>query len=169
MRKSKYFQSRHDNTKIKVCKPNPYYANLLRDSYSGRDSEFTKICQYLYHHFVISEINQDIADILYNIAKVEMKHMEMLARLIIQLDGDPIFKAGEESKSYWKSDYVYYGINIYDMLRKNLSNEYKALRHYEENLLIIQDNYIKDVLKSIMDDERIHIELLNSIINEYFR
>lgn len=169
MKKSKYFQRKPDYPVIKVCKPNSYYASLLRDSYAGRDSEMTKTCQYLYHHFLMSEINKEIANILYNIAKVEMKHLEMLAKLILQLDGDPVFKGGEEGKSYWNASYVYYGINIYDMLRKNLASEYKALKNYEEHFLIIQDDYIKDVLKSIMEDENIHIELLNSIIKDYFR
>ncbi|NLN04020.1 MAG: bacterioferritin [Clostridiaceae bacterium] len=169
MKKSKYFQTKPDHPIIKVCKPNSYYASLLRDSFAGRDSEMTKICQYLYHHFLISDINKEIAGILYNIAKVEMKHMEILAQLILQLDGDPLFKGGEDSKSYWNGGCVYYGINIYDMLRKDLASEYKALKNYEEHLLIIQDECIKDVLKRIMEDENIHIELLNSIIKDYFR
>ena len=66
----KIFSKKADHPVIKVCKPNSYYAVYYKDSYAGRDSEMTKTCQYLYHHFLMSEINKEIADILYNIAKV---------------------------------------------------------------------------------------------------
>lgn len=169
MKKAKYFQIKPDYPEIKVSKPNPYYANLIRDSYAGKDSELTKISQYLYHYFIINDINKEIASVLYNIAKVEMKHMEILAKLIMHLEGDPLLRGGEENSDYWSSENVYYGINIYDMLRRNLSNEHKAINNYENYILIIQDVYVKDIFKQIIEDEVIHIELLNKLIHDYFR
>lgn len=162
-------KSKESSPYPKVCvdRQNPYYANLLKDSFAGKESEFTLINQYLYHYYIIKEINKDIADALYEISKVEMKHMEILSSLIYHLAGDPVFRGGETDYEFWSGDNVYYGISVLDMLENNLKAEQLSIQNYRKKQKIIDDKNVKKVLERIILDEYIHIELLKKLINDF--
>lgn len=150
---------------IKVSGQNKYYAKLLLDDYAGTVSEFSAINQYLYHHFAIDNKYQDIRNALENISIVEMYHMEILARIIKMLGLEPIY-VGTLNK-FWDAKYVYYGKNLCDQLIADRQSEVDAIKNYEKKILMIKDPYIQDIIKRIILDEKIHLEIFNKYIKKY--
>ena len=146
---------------IKVMGKNKYYALLLKEDYVGMVSEMTAINQYLYHYFVNNDNYKDIAHMLEQISIVEMTHLEILAKLIILLGEKPIYYS---NNSFWNGSYVDYGSNILEQLKSDLESEYKAIDNYNNDILKIDDPYIKDILKRIILDEEIHVELFKEAI-----
>lgn len=147
---------------VKVLGPNQCYALLLKEDYVGLVSEMTAINQYLYHHFEISFFNEEIAKALEEIAIVEMKHLEILAKLIILLGEKPIYYS---QNSFWNGSYVFYGDNMLMQLQSDLDSELKAIEIYNKHIGMIGDPFIKKILERIVIDEKIHVNLFIDMIN----
>ncbi|MFZ5974832.1 MAG: ferritin-like domain-containing protein [Bacillota bacterium] len=149
---------------IRVAAPNMSYAQLLMDDYAGAVSEFTAINQYLYHHFVTEESNKEVGKLLENVAITEMRHMEMIAGLILLLGGNPVFRG---STYLWNPRMVYYGNDFCSRLKADLDAEQKAIQNYQIHISRIDDPYIQSVLGRIILDERVHLELFKQAIEKY--
>lgn len=154
--------------KVNVAEPNPYYCRLIMDDYCGAVSEMTAINQYNYHAFVTQE-NREFFEIFFEkIAEAEMRHLEILSQVIVQLGGMPIYRGGASTQgSWWTGRLVYYGRNLCDRLRADLESEYQAIRGYQENIRVIDDGNIQEVLERIIDDERVHVKLFEAAIAKY--
>lgn len=153
---------------VKVAEPNPYYVRLIMDDYCGAVSEMTAINQYDYHSFVTQEHREFFEVFFEKIAEVEMRHLEILSQIIVQLGGMPIYRGGVSTQgSWWTGRLVYYGRDLCDRLRADLESEYQAIRGYQENIRVIQDGNIQEVLARIIEDERVHVKLFEAAIEKY--
>lgn len=153
---------------IRVQAPNLYYAELLMDDYAGLVSELTAINQYFYHYAVTEAVNKKVAELLEHISITEMKHLEMLAKTIILLGGNPVYRGSYSTRNnFWNGSFVYYGCNLCDRLRADLDSEYKAVENYQENILVIKDPYVQAILQRIILDECVHIKLFKEAIEKY--
>jgi bacterioferritin len=167
------------NKRVKYADPSSYpeirvecknlnYANLLMDDYAGMISEFTAISQYLYHHFYFEEIDEDLGKLLENVAITEMHHMEMLAEAIIKLGGDPLIRGAHSTCGcYWNGSFVKYGDGLCDRLKADIDSEYNAIEEYKKHIELIDDRYIKRMLKRIILDEKVHIKLFNEAMGKF--
>lgn len=145
---------------LKVAGKNPYYASLLQDDCAGYASEFTAISQYLYHHFYFQEVDHELGKLLEGISIIEMRHMEMLAHLIIELGGDPrIGGTYSTNYQYWNGSFPAYGHTLCERLQSDINAEKTAIRIYSHQAQIIQDPYITAVLERIIKDEEHHLKL----------
>jgi bacterioferritin len=154
--------------KVDVAEPNPYYLQLIMDDYAGATSEYTAISQYLYHYFVTKDEKKELAELFENISITEMLHMEILAELIIQLGGEPVYMGGPSIMgNWWCGNLVYYGCSLCDRLHADLQAEYQAIETYEENIRVIQDKNIQKVLARIILDEKVHVKLFKEAIAKY--
>lgn len=146
--------------KIQVQEPNPYYASLLQDDYSGYVSEFTAVTQYLYHHYYFGQVDEELGKLVEGISIIEMHHMEMLAQLIIQLGGDPRYGGTQSTYcQYWSGMFPGYGHTLCDRLQLDLKAEQDAIRIYRYHVQLIQDPFVKAVLERIIEDEEHHLQL----------
>lgn len=165
---------------IKVSAPNKYYAEILMEDYAGVVSEFTAISQYSYHHFV-SFANEAVAEMLENIAIVEMRHLEILAELIIKLGGVPAFRSGDIVRKasspffpgaryhprWWNGSFVEYGRSLRSRLRLDLKSELAAIEAYQNHIKMIDDDFVNAVLERIILDEQVHVDLFKAAIEKY--
>lgn len=149
---------------IKVTAPNKYYADILMEDYAGMASELTAINQYMYHHFVSKSINKDASHLLEKIAIVEMRHLEILAEVIILLGGNPIYGGRRAVDKFWSGAFVFYDNDLRQQLIADLDSEYKAIQNYRRHIDIIQDSYIQAILRRIILDEEVHIKLFREAI-----
>lgn len=150
---------------IRVLSENRYYADILMDSYAGQVSEFTAINQYLYHYFVLKETAEDVAKMLERVSITEMHHMEILAETILLLGGNPVYRAGAGAGcAFWHAGFVYYGCRLCDRLHENLKSERKAIFNYERTIERIHDPHVRAILRRIILDEELHIELFKKAI-----
>ncbi|TDA66993.1 MAG: hypothetical protein D9V47_11795 [Clostridia bacterium] len=150
---------------IMVRERNTDYARVIYDDFAGRDSELTAITQYLYHHFAAN--NMEVADLLENIAMVEMHHLEMLGQVIVLLGGDPRYWGS--GLSYWNGSYVNYETDLCRALQANLPGEQVAQQTYQNHAAQIQDPYVREILLRIARDEEVHERLLREAIDRYCR
>jgi bacterioferritin len=147
---------------IKVSAQNKEYAQILDNDYAGKVSEMTAINQYMYHSFMSS--NDELEKLFENTAIVEMYHLEILAKLIELLGGNPLYQ--NMDNQFWNGDYVYYGNNLCERLKGDLNSEYKAIENYKKDIEIIKDPYIQVILKRIILDEEVHVELFQYSIEK---
>lgn len=165
--KSKY-QIALPYPKVEVTEPNLEYVKILLEDYAGRASELTAINQYSYHHFITDERYKEIAEDLIGIAIAEMKHLELLAEVIIKLGGNPIYmECSNNQQRYWDSTNVNYSTSIPQLLLANIELEKKAIRGYQEHIKLIANESIQNLLRRIIMDEELHLEIFTNLYNKY--
>ncbi len=167
--------------KGKVEGKNLNYANMLLDAYSSAaDSEIQAITQYLYQNTTIA--NESISNILLCISIIEMHHLEVLAELIVELGGKPIYY--NSNRYYWNTGNIAYGDRdimcikldekdtkdkeiIREKLLLDIKGEVNAINGYKFIKSNINDKYIKRVLDKIISDDEVHISLFQEMIKKY--
>ncbi|MDD2212864.1 MAG: manganese catalase family protein [Clostridia bacterium] len=153
---------------VKVLGPNLYYAELLMDDYAGVTSEFTAINQYLYHYFFFEDIDEELGELLENVAINEMLHMEILAETIKKLGGNPVIRGSYSTNgNYWHGGFIYYGTQLCERLKANIEAEYKAIENYQKHICLIADPNVQAILQRIILDEKVHIKLFNQALRKF--
>ncbi|HHT02183.1 MAG TPA: LysM peptidoglycan-binding domain-containing protein [Firmicutes bacterium] len=144
---------------LRVECPNRDYARLLHEDYAGAGGEITAIMQYLYHSFACCMRYEETAELLEAIAINEMYHMEVLAKLIVLLGGDPDYT--DACGEFWCANNVAYCYcDICRQLMANIEGERAAIAQYRRHMEQINDRYVKAVLARIIEDEEHHLQLL---------
>lgn len=137
------------------------YANLIYDSFSGKDGELTAITQYIYEHIELKRY-ESLSKIFMSIAIEEMHHLELLGGLIKKLGGKPYYINNNNCE--WKSGNVkYHFASIYEVLTYNIESEKKAIEEYRNLIKHTQNKSIKDLLDRIILDEQTHLEIFNRL------
>lgn len=152
---------------IQVEGENTKYAKILLEDYAGEGGEDTAIHRYLYQSF----IQEDVKDTLKGIACVEMKHLDMLGKLIWKLGYLPAFHTIDSNVECiipWTSKYVDYSTDLSKILLDDISKEMQAITRYQKHISEIDDCYIKRVLERIIEDEEVHINCLQILYHKYF-
>ena len=152
---------------IKVKSPNREYAELLLEDYASCTSEDTAIHLYTYQSLILGEKNAELADILKEIAKVEMYHLSLLGKTIKALGVNPAFgiRSGEWLIP-WNSSCVSYNKNLEEMLKIDIIREEDAIKNYRKHKAIIDDEYIKALLERIIEDELVHLDIFHYYLQE---
>ena len=151
---------------IQVECPNPEYARLLLDDYAGMVSEMTAINQYLFHHFDMPQELADVAQMLEDVAIVEMHHLEILAELINLLGQPPMYMDGQGL--FWNASYVPYLTGCpCEQLKSDIQAEQIAIETYRRHMELIDDRYIKEILARIIMDEELHLHLFSEAYKTY--
>lgn len=148
--------------KIEVTNKNVFLARELFSNYAGDISEDTAIHNYIYQSLIIK--NDNIKNILKQIAIVEMHHLEILGKLIIKLGLTPMFLSISNNQTKWFSgEYITYEKDIQKILLNNIKNEELAIQNYEKIIMKTDDNKVKIILKRIILDEKLHIEIFKHL------
>ena len=153
---------------IRIEGKNEYYADLLLQDYAGQVSETTAALLYSYQHFEKFNTNKEFAKIIEEISIVEMKHLEMLGKLIKLLGKNPMYITCEtrgDDCTFWNAGYVNYETNLEKMLEIDIMSEQKAIRNYQIHKDMINDKYIKKILDRIILDEKRHLEIFNKLLS----
>ncbi|MBH0312109.1 hypothetical protein I7E32_17185 [Alcaligenes faecalis] len=162
------FQSYAPYPAIKVEEPNIYYAEILMDDFAGVISEFTSVNQYTYHASDFVNLNPYLINMWTQISLVEIRHMQILSRLIVLLGGNPIYRGSASTNSnYWYGGFVAYGNNVCDQIHMDLDTELQVIKNYRQHILMIKDGYIQQVLERIIRDEEVHVNNFQNALNRY--
>ena len=110
------------------------------------------------------EDNKDLKDILKGIAEVEMHHLSLLGKLIKKLGLAPFFAEIDNHTFKWFSGkYVRYSKDLKEMLLDNIQAEKETIANYEKIIATTNDYYVQHLLKRIILDERLHVEIFTKI------
>jgi bacterioferritin len=109
------------------------------------EGEHGAIIQYLTHAYAIGE--GEMACEIEAIAREEMRHLDWLAEIIVELGGVPSLKRGNMRMR---------GELVTDWMRNNVSLEEDAISQYKEHIKAVDDPKIKRLLERILSDEESH-------------
>jgi bacterioferritin len=152
----------------KVEKANVQYANILLKDYAGMVSEFTAVSLYSYQHFVSEGKFRDYAKLIGGIARVEMKHLELLGETIKLLGIKPIYIDNVcPPGQLWTSRYVNFTTFVCEMLMEDMRSEEKAIETYKYHITLIGDSYIRKLIERIILDEELHLKLFKDLYEKY--
>ena len=131
-------------------------------------TELVCVLRYKRHHYMASGIHaQSVAAEFLEHANEEQQHADMLAKRIVELDGEPDFSPeGLSSRSH--SEYVE-GESLLDMIKEDLVAERIAIDSYGEMIRYIgaDDPTSRRVLETILAVEEEHAEDLKTLLETY--
>jgi len=115
---------------------------LLNQNLEG---EHGAIIQYLTHAYAMGE--GEMACEIEAIAREEMRHLDWLAEVIVELGGTPSFERGKMRMG---------GESVADWMKNNVLLEEDAISIYREHIKAVDDPKIKRLLQRILSDEESH-------------
>jgi len=124
----------------------------------ARLRELEAINQYMAHHYELENkgLNK-LATKIKEIAIVEMKHAEKLAKRILFLKGKPISRLDTAPKK---------GQEISEMLATDIVLERRAVNMYDEAAVICafeKDQKSKELFEELLSDEQGHLNFFENI------
>lgn len=150
-----------------VERQNLNYAKEMLSNIGSCDSEMTAISSYLYNSTVLSESQQEYAQIFQKISMVEMRHLNMFSRLSFLLGADPrLWSENGRRTCYWSPACIQYSQRADVLLKNALLAEQSAVMKYRRQAEWICDAYVSDVLNRIVLDELIHVQIFQEMLSE---
>lgn len=154
---------------VKVEKENPLYATAILDNMGGKVSESTLLSAYLYHHLTLKKY-EDVALICRKIETVENHHLHIMGELTVALGGEPRLWSisGEKMMTYWSAGYHKYPTLLEEALLLLIQEEKKTIDKYSRQANGIKDNGVVANLLRVIEDERLHLEMLEGLFKLYY-
>lgn len=146
---------------------NRRYGQAILSNVGGSVSEMGAVAQYIYARFTQAG-RPEVAECLGQIAVVEMHHLSIFSTLASQLGEDPrLWTPFRGGRKYWTPEYLRYPQRLDQVLRYGIEEERTAIRKYTQQTLWIKDENVLANLQRIIEDEKVHIEVLTSLLESY--
>lgn len=151
---------------IKVEKKDVNLAKELLSLYAGEVSEDTAVHTYIFQMLLMHE-NKELKEVFRGIAITEMHHLEILGVLIKKLGLTPLYLSTSQDCIKWFSgSYVSYEKKWKELLLQNIRSEELAIQNYERIISKTNDEQVIHILKRIILDERLHIEIFSKFYQQ---
>ena len=145
---------------------NRAWASLLSRTYAGPSGELTKILRYEYQSLTLEGEQPLIAQELREMSRNDMKHLDLLGRLIVLLGGDPVFGViTRQGINWWSGGVIPRNQTARQALNTDIRAQEEAIRTYRQLLLLITDPNIDAVLRRILADEQCQLRVLRSLLS----
>ncbi len=152
---------------ITVSAKNPVYARAMLDNMGGDNSEMSAVSLYLYNQLV-TEDKQDLSLAFHKISIVEMRHLKIFGTLARMLGEDPrLWTQHGVKKAYWTPGYNRYPPRLPALLQNSLASEKAAISKYQHQCSQIKDPCIVEILRRIILDEEMHIQIYQKMFATY--
>lgn len=149
---------------IRALEENQFYANLLTLDYCGSVSELTAAIQYIHGESCLCCHQCKTAKTIVGMAVAEMIHLQKLGEMILLLGGHINFSIKTRTGTQmWTPEYTNLASDEKQIIAANLEAERAAIEQYEQHISMIEDDYVNDLLKRIIQDEEYHIMLLQML------
>ena len=137
-------------------------ARMLQDLYGGRASETTAIIQYCFQSYVLRPTRPELADLLIAIAKVEMRHHELLGQAIFGCGKPPLVAS---NCCFWSASAVDWSEDAVNILERDIADETRAAQAYERTAKLLHSPSLAALLMRVAEDERLHVALLTDALS----
>lgn len=153
---------------LKELDINQYYGQIMLSNLGGIHSEMSAVSLYIYNYVVLSKEWPELSHAMMAISIVEMHHLDIFAQMCFHLGVDPrLWDCQNEYLEYWSPGYNIYPRQIHTMLENAIIQEQETISIYEQQILCIDEPIIQNMLRRIIEDEKLHIEILQYFLNEY--
>lgn len=161
------YQAQAPYPEVQAGGRNQRYAEAILSNMSGDISEMTAVCRYFYDHLAAAGV-PEVASVFHEISIVEMRHLEIFGVLAQQLGADPrLWCIRRGRRTWWSPDYIQYTRKLGPLIHSALRAEQRTIEKYEGQTRWIQDENVVANLRRIIQDEQIHVELLDSLSAAY--
>lgn len=152
---------------VRVGGRNRRWGAAMLSNVGGSVSEMSAVADYIYGQFKVSG-RPEVADSFHHIAVVEMHHLTIFAELARQLGEDPRLWSGVQGrKRYWTPEYLNYPQRLGPLIQYAIAEERATIRKYEGQARWIGDENIVANLRRVIEDERVHIQVLQCLYESY--
>ena len=153
-----------------ACAPSEIQGQMILNCFAGKCSELTAILQYLYDGIHLDEISPEVGNLLTSISKTEMYHFLLLGRLCCSFGVDPKYCAFVKNQQRWWNatpNVLRYSRGIGVSLLANIEGEKQAITQYSMLIEKLTDENARLLIKRIIMDEQLHIDLLSEAFAKY--
>lgn len=155
--------------KVEVTTDDKQLAERISSIAFGKEGELTSVMQYTYQSIFLPERYAYVSDILDCISITEMRHYEILNKLILLLGGDIRVAVRDRGRYvYWNGSYPDYVQNLKKMLYSDIKAEKRAVSEYGAVIEHSHDPKVNKLLKRIISDEEHHISILTDTYVKLF-
>lgn len=152
---------------VKVEGPNALYAREMLSNIGSCNSETSAISLYLYNSIVARAPHPAIAECFHKISVVEMHHLDIFGQLSLLLGADPRWwYCRQDRLIYWTPRCNQYPRAVRALLDNALHGEEEAIAKYERQAATIGDPCIVALLRRIIADEQVHVEIFHRLLDE---
>ena len=156
--------------KIGSLEENFAYARDMLSNMAGQVSEMSAISLYIYDHLYEYPFAKDLTIIFKKIAMVEMHHLNIFGELARELGEDPrLWSYQYGRKQYWSPRFNQYPTDFPLIVQYAMETELEAIEKYQQQANTIKDSTVVDCLLRIIEDEKVHVQIFNTILDEYFQ
>lgn len=142
------------------------YAAEMLSNIGSCNSEMSAISLYIYNNQILKRDFPAFAQCFHKISMVEMQHLDIFSELACLLGADPrLWSYGRNGLGYWSPSCNHYSQKIRDLILNALRGEEDTIRKYKRQMSLIQDCHICDVLRRIILDEEIHVEIFKNMLS----
>ncbi|MFR7590690.1 MAG: ferritin-like domain-containing protein [Longibaculum sp.] len=147
---------------------NVEYGQMMLTNVGGLHSEMNAVSLYFYNHVMCEDTWSELAEVMQGISLVEMHHLEIFSKMCCKLGVDPrLWDCQNDFLEYWSPGYNVYPRQINTMLENAIIQEQNTITIYQYQLSCIDEPIIQDVLKRIILDEQLHVEIFEKMLREY--
>ena len=142
---------------------------IISPAYASSTGELNAVLQYIYHYFFFKRAGKnDIAEKLISIAISEMKHLEILGQTILALGAPPVFCRNPYTRfDFYSAKFVAYSRSLKEMIEDDIIGEKHAISSYGHMISNLKNESVKAVIERILGDEKLHLETLREILNDF--
>lgn len=151
-----------------IC-PDALSLRIISPAYASPSGELNAILQYVYHSLFFDKNGyKDIADKLVGIAIAEMHHLDLLGKTILALGAAPVYaQYPPNCFNFYSGKFVCYSRTLKDMLEDDIRGERHAINSYTKMLTCLKNDRVKEIISRILEDEKLHLEILEKTLSEF--
>lgn len=147
---------------------NVVYGQIILSNVGGLHSEMNAVSLYFYNHVILKQLWPELAEAMHDISIVEMHHLEIFAEMCSQLGVDPrLWDCQNDFLEYWSPGYNVYPRQINTMLENAIIQEQNTITTYQYQISCIDEPVIQNVLKRIILDEQLHVQIFEKFLKEF--
>ncbi len=161
-----------DDLKLRVDAPYPEITDatddpntvaVIKNLATSRDSELNAILIYTYQSVIADKTKEDIAKIFEEISIVEMTHLDMLMHAITDFGGVPKYEDAHGTP--YATTNINYTMKLREMLLNNIRGEQQAIDAYNQAILRVKNESLKQLFARIIKDEELHKKAFKYILD----
>jgi len=146
------------------------YGQMILSNLGGLHSEMNAVSLYFYNHIILEDSWPELSQAMKAISIVEMHHLKIFSKMCYKLGADPrLWDCQNNYLDYWSPGYNVYPRQIHTLLENALMQEHNTITTYQYQISCIEDPIIQDMLKRIIKDEELHVQIFNHFLQLYFQ
>ena len=150
--------------KMAEIRSNPFYAEILQNLYMGDKGEVISYLQFCYQSFILLPFGSELGNVFEKIANEDFLHMKLLSERIISFGGNPVFSNSQGILLGGRS--INYCKDKRSMILTGIEFKENSLINYKTAFGKVEDINLKNVFKSIIIDEEVHLTKLKECLNK---